>query len=258
MAQSNVDLAVLPAGSPVPKAQVDLEKADWQRWNDYGIGFLLQGDLKAAEAAFTRITEIDSQNPDGWVNIGRVRVQEGNMAGARQVLDKALAISPKLARAHYFYARVLRQIGDYDGAIEHLRIVLAQYPEDRVVNDDLGRVLFLQHKYAQARDAFLQTMTIDPEDLEANYNLMLCYTGLGNHTEAAAYEERYLRFKADEASQTLTGPYREKHPDDNNERQPIHEHDSVSLQVANANNMPMKSTVAALAPASYAPDGGGN
>jgi Flp pilus assembly protein TadD len=258
MATSNVDLAVLPAGSPVPKARVDLEKADWQRWNDYGIGFLLQGDLKAAEAAFTRVTEIDPKNPDGWVNIGRVRVQEGNMAGARQVLDKALALAPKLARANYFYARVLRQDGDYNDAIARLRLVLAQYPEDRVVNDDLGRVLFLQHKYAQARDAFLETMTIDPEDLEANYNLMLCYTGLGNHKESAAYEERYLRFKADEASQTLTGPYREKHPDDNNERQPIHEHVSVPLDVANANNTPIKNTVASLAPASYAPHGGGN
>jgi hypothetical protein len=105
-----------------------------------------------------------------------------------------------------------------------------------VVHDDLGRVLFLQHRYAQARNEFLTTMTIDPEDLEANYNLMLCFTGLGDSADAAAYEERYLRFKADESSQTLTGPYREKHPDDNLERQPIHEHDSVPLPVANANN----------------------
>ncbi len=27
---------------------------DWQRWNDYGIGLLLQGDLKAAQAAFEK------------------------------------------------------------------------------------------------------------------------------------------------------------------------------------------------------------
>lgn len=236
MARSAAELAVLAHGAPAPKPQVVLDRADWQRWNDYGIGFFLQGDLRAAESAFTRATQVDPSNPDGWVNIGRVRVQEGNLAGARQVLDTALKLAPKLARAHYFYARMLRQLGDYDGSIAHLRIVLAQYPHDRVVHDDLGRVLFLQHKYAQGRDEFLKTMTIDPEDLEANYNLMLCFTGLGDSADAAAYEERYLRFKADESSQTLTGPYREKHPDDNLERQPIHEHDSVRLPVANANN----------------------
>jgi hypothetical protein len=34
----------------------------------------------------------------------------------------------------------------------------------------------------------------------------------------------YDRFKADEASQAITGPYRQLHPADNNERQQIHEH----------------------------------
>jgi hypothetical protein len=34
----------------------------------------------------------------------------------------------------------------------------------------------------------------------------------------------YARFKADEASQAITGPYRLKSVEDNNERQAIHEH----------------------------------
>src|SRR4030095_13697413 len=79
---------------------------DWTRWNDYGIGLFLQGDLRGAEAAFTTVTQIAPDNPDGWVSIGRARVSECNLAGARVVLDRALAISPNLARAHYFYARM--------------------------------------------------------------------------------------------------------------------------------------------------------
>jgi hypothetical protein len=38
-----------------------------------------------------------------------------------------------------------------------------------------------------------------------------------------------MRFKADESSQAITGPYRQLHPEDNNERQSIHEHVSVAL-----------------------------
>ncbi len=34
----------------------------------------------------------------------------------------------------------------------------------------------------------------------------------------------YERFKADESAQAITGPYRQLNPEDNNERQPIHEH----------------------------------
>jgi hypothetical protein len=76
---------------------------------------------------------------------------------------------------------------------------------------------------------FEQTLSIDPEDLQAHYNLMLCYNGLGDDARANEHKVRYLRFKADESSQAITGPYRQTHPEDNNERQPIHEHASVAL-----------------------------
>lgn len=226
MAHDAVDLEVLPSSAPEPQPKTAFDSKEWQRWNDYGIGLLLQGDLKNAEAAFEEITKMDGANPDGWVNVGRARVLEGDMDGARRVLEKALQIAPRLARANYFYARVLRENGDYDSAIAHLRLVLEQYPQDRVVRNDLGRILFLQRKYPEAIGEFRKTLAIDPEDLEANYNLMLCYSGLGDPDRAQQFETRYLRFKADEASQTLTGPYREKHPEDNLERQGIHEHDS--------------------------------
>ena len=229
IAEDTKSMRVLPRSAAAPKPDVKLSKDDWMRWNDYGIGLFLQGDLKGAAAAFEKITEIDPQNPDGWVNIGRCLVQEGDMAGAQKVLDKALAIAPKLARANFFYARVLREEGKYDEATERLQIVLAQYPRDRVVIDELGRILFLQKRYAEAVKAFQQTLAIDPEDLQANYNLMLCYNGLGDETKANEHKERYLRFKADEASQAITGAYRQAHPEDNNERQLIHEHVSVAL-----------------------------
>jgi Tfp pilus assembly protein PilF len=233
LAQSHVSLDVLAPNSPAPQLTRQLRKEDWQRWNDYGIGLLLQGDLKAAQAAFEKVTEIDPQNPDGWVNIGRAALQEGDIPRARDVLEKALAISPKLARANFFYAGVLRQEGNYDGAAQHLTTVLAQYPRDRVALNNLGRVLFLQRKYADAVKILQQVLAIDPEDLQAHYNLMLCYNGLGDEKMAKEHQARYLRFKADEAAQAITGPYRQFHPEDNNERQSIHEHVSVALPILN-------------------------
>jgi tetratricopeptide (TPR) repeat protein len=200
----------------------------------------LQGDLKAAAAAFEKITQADPQNPDGWTNIGRVLVQEGDTAGARKVLEKSLAIDPRLARTNFFYARALKEDGDYDGAMAHLRTVLEQFPRDRVVRNELGRVLFLQKRYADAVKEFEQTLSIDPEDLQAHYNLMLCYNGLGDDAKANEHKTRYLRFKADESAQAITGPYRQTHPEDNNERQPIHEHVSVALAPAQRKKVPAR------------------
>jgi hypothetical protein len=111
LAENEVVLGVSPKKAPAPQAKVVLQADDWQRWNDYGIGLFLQGDLKGAEAAFEKITEFDPKTPDGLVNIGRAAVEEGEMERARRVMEKALALAPKLARAHFFYAKVLRNDG---------------------------------------------------------------------------------------------------------------------------------------------------
>jgi Flp pilus assembly protein TadD len=232
VAEDSKTLRVLPRNAAAPVAEVKLAKEDWARWNDYGIGLFLQGDLKAAESAFQKAADIDPQNPDGWVNIGRALVQEGDTGGARVVLEKALALKPDLARANFFYARILKEEGKYDDAIARLRMVLAQYPRDRVVHNEVGRILFLEKRYPDAIKEFEETLSIDPEDLQAHYNLMLCYSGLGDEVRANEHKERYLRFKADEASQAITGPYRQAHPEDNNERQSIHEHVSAPLAPA--------------------------
>ena len=238
VAENQVAFDVLAANAPAPKPKTQLAKEDWQRWNDYGIGLLLQGDLKAAQAAFEKVTEVDPQNPDGWVNIGRAALQEGDIARARIVLEKALALDPQLARTNFFYGSLLKSTGDYDQAAAHLRIVLAQYPRDRVALNNLGRVLFLQRRYSEAVKVLQQALAVDPEDLQAHYNLMLCYNGLGDEKMSKEHQARYLRFKADEASQAITGPYRQLNPEDNNERQSIHEHTSVPLPILN--NAPAK------------------
>ncbi|MBA0086232.1 MAG: tetratricopeptide repeat protein [Acidobacteria bacterium Pan2503] len=232
LAKDTKTLRALPRSAPAPQPKIVSVKEEWTRWNDYGIGLFLQGDLKGAAAAFEEITAADPRNPDGWTNIGRVLLQEGDTAGARRVLEKSLAINANLARTNFFYAKALREDGDYDGAIAHFKTVVGQFPRDRVVHNELGRVLFLEKRYADAVAEFEKTLAIDPEDLQAHYNLMLCNAGLGEETKAEEHKARYLRFKADEAAQAITGPYRERHPEDNNERQAIHEHFSVALTAA--------------------------
>lgn len=194
------------------------------RFNDYGIGMLLAGDLRAAEAAFAEVARRAPGYADAFVNQARVRVQEGDPEGALAVLDRAFALDPTLPRARFFAAMALKALGRYDEAEEHLRGVLAAFPRDRVANNQLGRLHFLRRDFAAAVEVFEGTLRIDPEDLEAHYNLMLSAQGLGDADRAARHRDLYLRFKADESAEFLTGDYRRAHPDDNNERLPIHEH----------------------------------
>ncbi|PYV18816.1 MAG: hypothetical protein DMG21_03795 [Acidobacteria bacterium] len=235
IAENSVTLPVEGVGAghrsgPTPFAeQLQLDPEDRERWNDYGIGLLLEGDLKGAERAFETVTKLDPKYADGWVNVARARVLEGSSDAAKPLLSKALELNPNLGSAHYFMGLALKDDGNYRGAYDEFAKAAARYPYDRVVRNQMGRMLFLERHYREALDEYRHTLAVDPEDLEAHYNLMLCYRGLGDMPDAAHEEKLYRRFMADESSDAITGPFKLAHPEDNNEAQPIHEHVSVAL-----------------------------
>jgi Flp pilus assembly protein TadD len=229
MATGTGTLTVVPKDTRLADVQPLMTREVRERWNDYGIGLLLQGDIKNAEATFQKVTRMEPEYADGWVNLARAEIQEGNMVEAEKVLRKALEVDPHLAKTHFFLGTSLKAQGRYDEARRHFEQAADLYPRDRVVLNQLGRVLFLERRYTSAVEAFRRVISIDPEDLQAHYNLMLCYRGLGDDAGVARERTLYERFKADEASQSITGDYRQLHPNDNNERQQIHEHRSAPL-----------------------------
>lgn len=217
----------LDAGEP--KWEPVAVKKDRERWNGWGIGLLLQGDLKGAEYAFKKVTEAEPEYADGWLNVARALIQEGETEEAKPYIQKALSINNKLGRIHFFKAMIEKADGDYDAALASLRTVAAMYPRDRVVQNQIGRILFLKREYAAAERALLAALAVDPEDLQAHYTLMLVYRGLNQPEKAAREEKLFRRFKADESAQAITAKPRMISPEDNNERQMIHDHESVPL-----------------------------
>ncbi len=231
IAQDSATVRVLDAAAdPAPPTTVET-RAHRERWNDYGIGLLLQGDLRGAREVFAKVTRLEPDYADGWVNVARAALQEGDVDGAALHLQEAIRLlsatppdNPHRGKAHYFMAQVHRRRGDLDAALAELRIVREQYPLDGRVLNSMGHALFLQREFGQAIEAFETTLGVDPENLMAHYNLMLCYQGAGDREAARRHQAFYRRFKADESSQAITGAARRKYPHLNLERQAIREH----------------------------------
>ncbi len=222
-AQVKIDLGDATAWTP------SVRNEDRERWNDWGIGMLLQGDLKGAEYAFKKVTEGEPGYADGWLNVARALIQEGETEAAKPYIQHSLAINPNLGRTHFFKAMIEKADGDYDAAIASLRTVEELYPRDRVVLNQLARILFLKREYAEAIKVLDRVCLVDPEDLQMHYTAMLCYQGLGNAERAAREAKLFRRFKAEESSQAITAVRRLLSPEENNERQQIHDHESVPL-----------------------------
>jgi tetratricopeptide (TPR) repeat protein len=93
MASDAVRLPIA-GGATVENPPSPIEPA-WQRWNDYGIGLLLEGgdkgaqkgELRQAEQVFKEVAEMDVA--DGWVNLARVYQKEGRVPEALEALTKA-------------------------------------------------------------------------------------------------------------------------------------------------------------------------
>ena len=222
--------SALTVGPGISVWQPKVELKDRERWNDWGIGMLLQGDLKGAEYAFKKVTEAEPGYADGWLNVARVLIQEGETEAAKPFLAKAMSLDSSLGRIHFFQALVEKADGNYDAALASLETVLAKYPRDRVVLNQVARIRFLQRKYEASVEAGNRVLKVDTEDVQAHYTLMLAYRGLGKVEEATREEKLFRRFKADEPSQSITQVRRQASAEDNNERQMIHDHGSVPLR----------------------------
>jgi len=201
---------------------------EWQRWNDYGIGLLLEGDRAAekgeliqAAQAFEQVQKLG--RPDGPVNLARVYYKEGRLAEAVTALQEAGKCEPPAPRwtVAWFNGLVNKQNGFLDQAIVEFKSILEdRYPEldrrkfdfslDYEVINELGQTYVERAKMepssSERRKEFLQlgrqqfqkTLAIDSENLTAHYNLALIYAQLGDEERAAYHRREHEKYRPDD------------------------------------------------------------
>ena len=230
LASDHVTLLVSSSGGPPPASPLPPPAPrgnpdkPWLRWNDYGIGLFLQGDLRGAERAWMRVAELAPDKPDGFLNRARAQIAEGRLEDAKESLAQAERVRPGWPKTAFFRAAVEKEEGRLDGAESDLKRVLAKFPLDRVAWNNLGSVYWLAGRYPEAVQAFEKTLAIDPEDLNAHYNLMRVYRAVGDREKAAQHEAAYRKYKDDETGRAIAADYRRADPWANRESLPVHVH----------------------------------
>jgi Flp pilus assembly protein TadD len=243
LAEDRVSLSIAPHPGPLPRGEregiaphsgalpgKDAENKrgnpdkPWLRWNDYGIGLFLQGDLKGAARAWTRVHELAPDKPDGPLNRARAEIAEGRLADATESLALAENIRPNRPKTPFLRSIVARDEGRLEDAERDLRFVLAKFPLDRVAWNSLGQVLWLAGRFPDAVTAYEKTLAIDPEDLNAHYNLMRVFRATGDRRRAEFHAAAYRRHKEDETGRAVAGDLRRRDAWTNRESLPIHVH----------------------------------
>ncbi|MEQ1828975.1 MAG: tetratricopeptide repeat protein, partial [Pirellula sp.] len=213
----------------------------WQRWNDYGIGLFLEGkaELKQAEHAFQQLEKLNRF--DGPLNLARVYLREGRIDEASVAVQRAATLgepkAPEWSLA-WFSGLVNREQGRLIEAESNFRSIVDQTTEERKargfdfsrdveVLNSLGRTLFDRAEQLRLetqrndRESLLQdaakqferTVAIDPENVNAHYNLGLIYAELGKSELEKKHKMLHLRYKPDDNAQGLAVRLaREKYP----------------------------------------------
>ena len=220
IARSEVELSVEEQIFDVRKPSA----SDWIRFNDYGIGLLLQDDTQGAASAFGRVAELVPERLDGQRNLARTALRDGNLEQAYEHLEACEEIKKGDAQTAWVWGVVLQQDGRYENAAQAYRRVLQDFPGDRASWRNLGRVLYLDGAYEEALSALSQVLEIDQEDRVAHYHRMLALRALGRMEEAAVAEEAYQYYQVDESAQEVTRQYRLENEHDNREALRIHIH----------------------------------
>lgn len=89
--------------------------------------------------------------------------------------------------------------GDLDGAARAFREVLAVEPNDVDANFNLGLVAQKQNRYGEARTSYLRAARGDPEHLGARYNLALLAHSIGATAEAQHHLAQYEKLAPNSA-----------------------------------------------------------
>jgi tetratricopeptide (TPR) repeat protein len=225
------DRITLPIGSrhtEITAQTTDIPK--WQRWNDYGIGLLLEGnkgsskgELRQAEAAFLQVEDLG--RPDGPLNLARVYFKEGRLEEAAEALQRAAAFDPPAYpwTLAWLSAQIEREYGNLDKAITLMEdIADTRFAEARRRGFDfsrdyrllnaLGLTLYERARLerrpeqrerrlellAQAEDWLERALTIDPENATSHYNLARVLTELGRTEEAARHRALHEKYRPDD------------------------------------------------------------
>ncbi|UCB53952.1 MAG: tetratricopeptide repeat protein [Thiotrichales bacterium] len=275
MAADRVTLPV--AGGETVAAEDKSMIPEWERWNDYGIGLLREGnsgaskgELRQAEQVFK---QVESMNPaHGALNLVRVYFKEGRLEEAATAAHRASQADPPAPpwTLAWFSARIDHENGHLDNAIASLeRIYHSQFEQARArgfdfsydtnLVNELGRINFERarmergSKRREQRKAYLErsrlwfdrVLEIDPENQSAHHNLALVYSELGDTGKADYHRQLHDRFRPDDyAIEKAVTRHRQNNPAADHAAAPFVIHDLNRPQAygMNGNTPPLAKT----------------
>lgn len=153
------------------------------------------------EGALEKLKEGLSLYPNAvelYVGMGYARLAREEYAWARRAFERALVLDPAHEDALVGMGETLLRFGEADVAVELFRRVMEMgFDDDVELMLTMGRALYRERLYAQARDVFAKAAAVRPDSAEAAAALGYSLHRLGDEVGSRRQIQRALRLDPD-------------------------------------------------------------
>ena len=133
-----------------------------------------QNEYSEAEELSYQVLKIDDTNANAFCLLGRIYGfgNPQNALKSEENFKKALDIDNEYAKAHYFYAYLLRsRLHRYSEAEEHYKAAMKLRPDDVTSYNDCAIMLVRQHRIDEAKKLYEKVLQLQPDHSIAHFNL---------------------------------------------------------------------------------------
>jgi len=125
------------------------------------------GKASDAIAYYKEALEQRPDNPNYHFKLAIALSRDGDTAGERQELEKAIALDPKLPGPQNALGAMLSREGDADGAVKRFEQAVRAAPGWPEAWINLAAELAVTRRFSEARQAVARALELDPQNQEA-------------------------------------------------------------------------------------------
>ncbi|MDZ4729856.1 MAG: multiheme c-type cytochrome [Xanthomonadales bacterium] len=229
ISSDRVVLPLLDSAAAEPELTAASAIAEWERWNDYGIGLLRKqgpggrSQLRQANEAFHQVEALG--HAEGALNAARVHLTEGDLEAASQALRRAHEHSSPAYpwSIAWFSGQVSKQRGHFDLALENFMALEAtqfdeahrrgfDFSRDYNLLAEIGQTLFErarqrrasigpaahQADLLEAMSWYERVLLLDADNANAHFNLAQIKELTGDLQGAELHRNIHQKLKPDE------------------------------------------------------------
>jgi tetratricopeptide (TPR) repeat protein len=154
-----------------------------------GYGLTPQSNaMPQAKAAAQKALALDDQLAEAYTSLGLISLEyEWNWEEEQKDLKRAIELDPNYSVAHEYYGDgYLSLVGKTDQALSELRKAHELDPLSPIIATDLAKRLCQNQNDGEGMALFQNILEINPDFVQAHYELSLIYENRGRYPEAIA------------------------------------------------------------------------